>query len=198
MTDLFGQSMLLDGSMEYFPQWMDRRESNALLARLQSDIDWQQPSITLYGKSHPIPRLQAWMGDEPHTYRYSGTDFTSEIWPDYLASLAEHVGGIAGVEFNSVLLNLYRNGQDSMGWHSDDEPELGRAPVIASLSLGAERDFTLRRSGTTRQAHSLLLQHGSLLIMKAGMQSRWQHALPRRARVTEPRINLTFRRITAV
>ena len=85
-----------------------------------------------------------------------------------------------------------------MGWHSDDEPELGRAPVIASLSLAAARDFTLRRRATTRQAHSLLLQHGSLLIMKAGMQSRWQHALPRRARVTEPRINLTFRRITAV
>ena len=196
MADLFGQSMLLDGSMEYVPQWLSGKESDILLSRLQSDIDWQQPSITIYGKSHPIPRLQAWMGDRPHTYRYSGTDFTSDTWPGYLASLATILSGIAGVEFNSVLLNLYRNGQDSMGWHSDDEPELGDAPVIASLSLGAERDFTLRPCGSTRQAHSLRLEHGGLLIMKAGMQSHWQHALPRRAGVTEPRINLTFRRIT--
>ena len=197
MGDLFGQSMLLDGSMEYLPHWLSRGDSDKLLNRLQSDIEWQQPSITIYGKRHPIPRLQAWMGDRPHTYRYSGTDFTSVTWPDYLASLAKDLSQIAGVEFNSVLLNLYRNGQDSMGWHSDDEPELGETPVIASLSLGAERDFTLRPSGATRQAHCLALQHGSLLIMKAGMQSDWQHALPRRARVTEPRINLTFRRIIA-
>ena len=197
MADLFGQSMLLDGSMEYFPQWLSSHESDSLLSRLQSDIAWQQPSITIYGKRHPIPRLQAWMGNRAHTYRYSGTDFTSVTWPDYLASLAKDLSQIAGVEFNSVLLNLYRNGQDSMGWHSDDEPELGETPVIASLSLGAERDFTLRPSGATRQAHSLPLQHGSLLIMKAGMQSDWQHALPRRAGVSEPRINLTFRKIIA-
>ncbi|HCG79197.1 MAG TPA: alpha-ketoglutarate-dependent dioxygenase AlkB [Oceanospirillales bacterium] len=197
MADLFGQSMLLDGSMEYFPQWLSSHESDSLLSRLQSDIAWQQPSITIYGKRHPIPRLQAWMGNRAHTYRYSGTDFTSVTWPDYLASLAKDLSQIAGVEFNSVLLNLYRNGQDSMGWHSDDEPELGETPVIASLSLGAERDFTLRPSGATRQAHSLPLQHGSLLIMKAGMQSDWQHALPRRARVSKPRINLTFRKIIA-
>ena len=197
MGDLFGQSMLLDGSMEYLPHWLSRGDSDKLLNRLQSDIEWQQPSITIYGKRHPIPRLQAWMGDRPHTYRYSGTDFTSVTWPDYLASLAKDLSQIAGVEFNSVLLNLYRNGQDSMWWHSDDEPELGETPVIASLSLGAERDFTLRPSGATRQAHSLPLQHGSLLIMKAGMQSDWQHALPRRAGVSEPRINLTFRKIIA-
>ena len=197
MSDLLGQSMLLDGSMEYFPQWLSGKESDILLSRLQTDIAWQQPSISIYGKSHPIPRLQAWMGDRAHTYRYSGTDFTSVIWPDYLASLAKDLSRIAGVEFNSVLLNLYRNGQDSMGWHSDDEPELGEAPVIASVSLGAERDFTLRPSGATRQAHSLRLQHGSLLIMRAGMQSDWQHALPRRAGVSEPRINLTFRKIIA-
>ena len=183
--------------MEYFPQWLSSHESDSLLSRLQSDIAWQQPSITIYGKRHPIPRLQAWMGNRAHTYRYSGTDFTSVTWPDYLASLAKDLSQIAGVEFNSVLLNLYRNGQDSMGWHSDDEPELGETPVIASLSLGAERDFTLRPSGATRQAHSLPLQHGSLLIMKAGMQSDWQHALPRRAGVSEPRINLTFRKIIA-
>ena len=195
MADLFGQSMLLDGSMEYFPQWLSSQESDSLLSRLQSDIAWQQPSLTIYGKRHPIPRLQAWMGNRAHTYRYSGTDFTSETWPGYLALLAATLSDTAGVQFNSVLLNLYRNGQDSMGWHSDDEPELGEAPVIASLSLGAERDFTLRPCGAARQAHSLRLEHGSLLIMKAGMQSHWQHALPRRARVTEPRINLTFRRI---
>ena len=183
--------------MEYFPQWLSSHESDSLLSRLQSDIAWQQPSLTIYGKRHPIPRLQAWMGNRAHTYRYSGTDFTSVTWPDYLASLAKDLSQIAGVEFNSVLLNLYRNGQDSMGWHSDDEPELGETPVIASLSLGAERDFTLRPSGATRQAYSLPLQHGSLLIMKAGMQSDWQHALPRRARVSEPRINLTFRKIIA-
>lgn len=160
-----------------------------------SNLNWQQPVITLYGKEHPIPRLQAWLGDHPYKYRYSGQDFIAELWPKSISRIAHDISNETGVTMNSVLVNLYRDGQDCMGWHADDELELGLDPVIASLSLGATRDFTIRRTGTTRQAGRIALDNGSLLIMKAGMQNRWQHALPKRARVNTPRINLTFRQI---
>ncbi|MEC8103316.1 MAG: alpha-ketoglutarate-dependent dioxygenase AlkB [Pseudomonadota bacterium] len=184
-----------NGDFEYLPAWLSEASAKHLFADLMANLCWQQPSITLYGKQHPIPRLQAWLGDRPHKYRYSGQDFIADIWPDSVADIARDISAETGVLMNSVLVNLYRDGQDSMGWHADDEPELGPDPVIASLSLGATRDFALRRTGTTRQAGRIALSDGSLLVMKAGMQSRWQHALPKRARVKLPRINLTFRQI---
>ena len=175
--------------------WLSEVAAQSLFSDLMSNLNWQQPVVTLYGKQHPIPRLQAWLGDHPYKYRYSGQDFIAELWPKSIARLAHDISNETGVTMNSVLVNLYRDGQDCMGWHADDELELGLDPVIASLSLGATRDFTIRRTGTTRQAGRIALSNGSLLIMKAGMQSRWQHALPKRARVNTPRINLTFRQI---
>ena len=187
--------ILADGYLELIPGYLPAARADDLYSALLNDCSWEQPSLTLYGKSHPIPRLQSWLGDEAIDYRYSGQTFTSAIWPAYVKQLAEELSERCNVQFNSVLANLYRNGEDSMGWHADDEPELGTDPVIASVSLGAERDFALRRTGVSRQAGNLALPHGSLLIMQAGMQSRWQHSVPKRKRVSEPRINLTFRHI---
>jgi len=195
MNDLFEDSLLLNGHIDFLADWLPVEESNALFNRLLSDTRWEQPSLMLYGKEHPIPRLQSWLGDDEYRYRYSGKDFVSERWPQSLAELARRISDAADCQFNSVLINLYRDGHDSMGWHADDEPELGKEPVIASLSLGATRDFALRPTGSTRQAARIPLTHGSLMIMKAGMQTHWQHSIPRRARVQDARINLTFRRL---
>ncbi|MEK9765348.1 MAG: alpha-ketoglutarate-dependent dioxygenase AlkB [Thalassolituus sp.] len=188
--------ILADGYLELIPGYLPAVRADDLYSALLNDCAWEQPSLTLYGKSHPIPRMQSWLGADAINYRYSGQTFTSAIWPAYVKQLAEELSAHCNVQFNSVLANLYRNGEDSMGWHADDEPELGTDPVIASVSLGAERDFAIRRTGVSRQAGNLALPHGSLLIMRAGMQSRWQHSVPKRKRVCEPRINLTFRHIS--
>ncbi|MDF1764669.1 MAG: alpha-ketoglutarate-dependent dioxygenase AlkB [Oleibacter sp.] len=186
---------LLNGNMRYYPHFLSEADAHSLMDQLMSEIAWQSGEVTLYGKSHYIPRLQAWLGESAYAYRYSGHTLVSETWPNSLSSLAQQISILSQCDFNTVLGNLYRNGQDSMGWHADDEPELGHFPVIASLSLGAERDFVLRPIGETRQSAKISLAHGSLLIMNAGMQSRWQHALPKRARCNAPRMNLTFRKI---
>ena len=187
---------LADGYLELIPGYLPAQRADALLSALLNDCHWEQPSLTLYGKSHPIPRLQSWLGSDAIDYRYSGQTFTSSVWPNYVEQLSDELSLRCGIRFNSVLANLYRNGEDSMGWHADDEPELGNDPIIASISLGAERDFAIRRTGVSRQAGNLALPHGSLLIMQAGMQSHWQHSVPKRKRVSEPRINLTFRQIS--
>ena len=168
-------------------------DSPALFHQLLNTILWQQGYVTLYGKRHLIPRLQAWYGDPDAGYRYSGEALTPLPWTAELKQLKDELQTMTGLPLNSVLANLYRNGQDKMGWHADDETELGEQPQILSLSLGACRDFALRPKGASRQHSQVALTDGSLLWMKAGMQSRWQHALPARARVTTPRINLTFR-----
>ena len=174
---------------------LENAEAEQLLAELLDNLPWQQPSVRLFGKSHPVPRLQSWHGDPGTGYRYSGLELQPEPWTPSLSRLRDRVSELSGRAFNSVLVNLYRDGQDSMGWHADDEPELGPAPWVASVSLGARRDFALRRKGSSRTWRSLPLEHNSLLLMPPAMQRRWQHALPKRARVTEPRVNLTFRRV---
>lgn len=170
-------------------------DADALLTELTATLPWQQPHITLYGRSHPVPRLQSWHGDADAGYRYSGLAMTPQPWTPALARLRDQVAAACGHHFNSVLANLYRDGRDSMGWHADDEPELGPQPWIASLSLGATRDFALRRKGAGRTALTLPLRHNQLLLMPPAMQQHWQHALPRRLRVEQPRLNLTFRLI---
>lgn len=187
--------VLLDGDLHYFPTFLSPDNADKLFQQLFCSLPWRQESLTIYGRRQVSPRLQCWLGERDLSYRYSGKTFVSEAWDPQLQQLAASISQQLQQPFNSVLANLYRDGQDSMGWHSDDEAELGPAAVIASLSLGAERDFTLRRRGESRQAGRLALAHGSLLVMNAGMQSRWQHALPKRANVQQPRINLTFRQI---
>ena len=179
--------------------WLAPAHADALFARLQETVPWENHRIRMFGREVASPRLSCWIGDPQATYVYSRTRFEPHPWSPVLAALNERVGDACGVRFNSVLANLYRDGADAMGWHSDDEPELGERPVIASLSLGATRRFLLRTRRGRGDAHRLELRlaHGSLLRMGGDTQRRYQHALPRRAGVTAPRINLTFRRITA-
>ncbi len=188
---------LLDGDLTLYPDAFAPGIALQLYQQLQREIAWRQETLTLYGKQHRCPRLQCWIGNPEASYRYSGKTFHPEPWSTTTAALNEIIRDSLGQPFNSVLANLYRDGQDSMGWHSDNEAELGPMAVIASLSLGATRDFSLRRIGETRQHLSIALPSGSLLVMNAGMQQRWQHALPKRRTINSPRINLTFRQIIA-
>ncbi|WP_017463233.1 alpha-ketoglutarate-dependent dioxygenase AlkB [Dyella ginsengisoli] len=179
--------------------WLAPAEADALLAELLVAIRWENHRIRIFGREVASPRLSCWIGDPGASYVYSGTRFDPHPWPEQLQGLRARVEQACGARFNSVLANLYRNGDDAMGWHSDDEPELGAQPVIASLSLGAERRFVFRprqRDKPGRRTSELRLAHGSLLRMAGDTQQLYQHALPRTTRVTMPRINLTFRHIS--
>ena len=167
-----------------------------LLAELVQTIDWRQDSVTLFGKTHPQPRLSAWYGEA--AYRYSGLTLQPNPWTTRLSAIREKVEAVTGHSYNSVLLNYYRDERDCMGMHSDDEPELGPRPTIASLSLGAIRDFRLKhRSRSDLDTVKLPLPSGSLLLMAGETQRHWRHGIARRSRPCDPRINLTFRRIFA-
>ncbi|PSJ44808.1 alpha-ketoglutarate-dependent dioxygenase AlkB [Zobellella endophytica] len=167
-------------------------EADAWFARLRCEIPWQQHRLRLFGRELDEPRLSCWMGEA--AYRYSGQTRAPEPWHPLVAEIGRRLAELCGQPFNGVLLNLYRDGRDSMGWHADDEPELGAEPVIASVSLGAARCFVLRHPGSGERRR-LELGHGSLLVMAGEMQHHWQHALPKTAGIDRPRINLTFRRL---
>jgi alkylated DNA repair dioxygenase AlkB len=175
--------------VDYHPGWVD--DADRLFDRLRGDIAWEQPTIRLYGRTVPIPRLTALMGDS--AYRYSGILNMPAPWPEALAELRERLRKHLGVNFNSCRANLYRDGTDSMGYHSDDEPELGPRPTIASISLGDRRRFLLRHR-TTRERWSWDLGHGDLLVMRDESQSDYGHAVPKTSRPVGLRMNLTFRR----
>lgn len=170
-------------------------DADALQQHLLTALPWRQEHIRLFGRQQLIPRQQCWVGDPELYYSYSGLTLTPEPWTSELLTLRDQVSELAGESFNSVLCNHYRSGQDSMGWHSDDEPELGPSPVIASVSLGQARRFHFRHRRQQHRRLQLLLPHNSLLIMPAGLQRDWQHQLPKSRRPLEPRINLTFRRV---
>jgi alkylated DNA repair dioxygenase AlkB len=176
-----------------YPSVFDKPESDRLLAELTQTIQWRQDWITIYGRSLPQPRLTAWYGDPGKSYTYSGITMNPAPWTPTLLTLKAKVDALAGVTFNSVLLNLYRDGTDSMGWHSDDEPELGTNPVIGSLSLGETRRFMLRHRFEKGLKHQLELTSGSFLLMRGTTQRYWQHQVPKTRRSVLPRINLTFR-----
>ena len=165
---------------------------------LQLAVNWSQPLLRVYGKVHPVPRLSCWIGDRGCSYRYSGVLHQPEDWISPLEELRDVLENHFGYRFNSLLLNRYRDGQDRMGWHADDEPELIREHPIASISLGASRAFRFRpRSPFAKHERSfnLILADGDLLIMDPPTQQHWQHCLPTRRNVTAERLNLTFRRI---
>jgi alkylated DNA repair dioxygenase AlkB len=186
---------LPDADLRYLPQWLAAPLADAWLAELIEQTPWQQPQISLYGRRVAIPRQVAWYGDAQASYRYSGLQHEPLAWTPMLATLRERLQDELGQPFNGVLLNYYRDGQDAMGWHSDDEPELGHEPLLASLSLGATRRFDLRRKGSQRIEHSIALEHGSLLVMGGATQHHWQHQIARTRKVRAPRLNLTFRLI---
>ena len=177
------------------PHWLPADEADGLFTSLRRDIAWEIHRIRLFGREVDSPRLSCWIGDPDAVYRYSGARFEPHAWPPALRSIRERLADELGVDFNSVLANLYRDGRDSMGWHSDDEPELGPVPVIASISLGAARRFVLKHRRAPDQKRVLELGHGSLLLMAGDTQRNYRHALPRTMRPVNERINLTFRQI---
>lgn len=181
--------------LRYLRNAVSSEDADRLLRVLPNALAWQQPTLRLFGRSHRQPRLVHWMGDRDAPYRYSGTTHLPQTWHPLVSQLRDTLARQCQAQFNSVLINYYRDGQDCMGWHADDEPELGNQPIIASVSLGAPRDFRLRRRDRSRPPQSIRLEHRSLLIMSGSCQEDWQHCLPRRARVNSPRINLTFRRV---
>lgn len=172
-------------------------EADQLFAELRAGLQWRQDRIRVYGKEHLIPRLNAWYADPGLRYCYSGLTLRPLAWTAPLSHIRARIREHCGIDFNSVLANYYRDGQDSVGWHSDDEPELGPQPVVASVSFGAVRRFDLRskqRDERGQRCHySLELGHGSLLMMHAGVQEHWQHCVARSRKVLKPRINLSFR-----
>lgn len=192
-TDRSLERLELPGAdLRLAPGWLPADEADALFAQLRQDIPWECHRIRMFGREVDSPRLSSWIGDPEAVYTYSRTRFVPHPWPASLLPLRERLSGALGVAFNSVLANLYRDGRDRMGWHSDDEAELGPRPVIASVSLGATRRFSLKPRAGGASRH-LDLPHGSLLVMAGDTQSAWRHALAGTARPVGARINLTFR-----
>jgi alkylated DNA repair dioxygenase AlkB len=189
------QLPLPDAEIWSDPDFLTTARADALLHRLRDEIVWETHRISLFGKQVDSPRLSCWIGDESASYVYSKTRFEPRPWSQTLDSLRMEIGNAASERFNSVLANLYPDGRDSMGWHSDDEPELGPQPVIASLSLGAERRFLLKHKRAGSKSFALELPHGSLLLMRGDTQMNYRHALPKTTRPIAERVNLTFRRI---
>ena len=186
---------LADADLRYFPRWVDADLADGWLSELSTQTPWSQPQIKLYGRSIAVPRLVAWYGDADAHYRYSGFTHEPLAWTPLLADIRQRVQQQVGQRLNGVLLNYYRDGQDAMGWHSDDERELGQQPLVVSLNLGATRRFDFRRKGTSRIEYSISLEHGSLLVMSGLTQHYWQHQIARTRKVRAPRLNLTFRQI---
>lgn len=188
-------------ALRWWPAWLGPEQASVLQEQLQAQVPWKQEAIQLYGRTHALPRLTCWMAEPGCRYRYSGLEQRIEPWHPAVLTLIDQLELLCGWRFNAVLLNLYRDGRDAMGWHADDEPELDAAAPIASLSLGASRSFRLRPkpgerlpdTGSPAAARTLELGHGDLLVMDPPTQRHWQHALPRRLRVHQPRLNLTFR-----
>lgn len=179
------------GELRLWPAWLCDDDADALFRELRAAAPWTQGHVTMFGKRVPEPRISAWVGDPGTVYRYSGRTNEPAPWPAGLRSLRRRLEEFVDARFNSALLNLYRDEKDSMGWHADDERELGVNPLIASLSLGQSRRFWLKhpRAPTVR----LTLEHGSLLVMSGTTQHHWKHSVPKERQPRRPRINVTFR-----
>ena len=203
-TDLFGNptepkdkpttglNKIKNGEYLFYPNFFSKSESDLLLQKLKDEIEWKQESMNMYGKQINFPRLTAWYGDNDKPYSFSGITLQPKIWTKELLEIKAKIEPLANVQFNSVLLNRYRSGNDSISWHTDAEKELGKNPVIASVNLGATRKFQLRHI-ETKEKIEIDLTHGSLLIMQGELQHFWQHQVPKTKKAVDERINLTFR-----
>ena len=195
---LIESKLILEGdrfaSMKYWSDWKGAIDAEKLLLRSIEEIPWRQDYIHMMGKKIPIPRLQNWFGVPGTSYTYSRITIPALPFPKWMNALRKEVQITTGEVFNSVLVNYYRDGKDSNDWHSDDEKELGNSPIIASISLGAERIFHLRHKDSKEKIKINLL-NGSLLLMGAGIQEYWQHKLAKTAVSVGPRINFTFRNL---
>ena len=191
-----GRTVISGADIEYIPDFLDIKFANRSLEELVAKVKWSQPKLQIFGRTVPSPRLSAWYGDKDSVYRYSGLINKPLPWLPNLLFLKNLIEELLRCPFNSVLLNLYRSGSDSMGWHRDNEPELGQNPVIASVSLGGIRRFLLRsREKSHRRTIECQPQNGSLLIMRGDTQRLWRHCVPKTRELVQPRLNLTFRQI---
>ena len=180
-----------DGRLDYYECFLPGPET--WLNNLKNKLNWRQDTITMFGKTHPIPRLQAWYGDAGASYSYSRIELKPNEWIPELLELKEGAEKLAKARFQGVLCNFYRDGRDYAALHSDNEPELGNRPVIASISLGTARKFKLRHSDG--EVVDIWPKSGSLLVMSGRLQESWKHELPKSLKIKEPRLNLTFRPI---
>ena len=188
------QSSPNDGTVYYYGKILNSKCASRIFDLLMKNILWKNDEVIIFGKRIITKRKAAWYGDSDYLYTYSNSTKQALPWTEELSWLRQIIEELIGTKFNSCLLNLYHDGNEGMGWHSDDEKSLGKNNTIASLSLGAERKFLFKHK-QTKQIVSLLLEHGSLLVMKKATQSNWLHSLPKSKDVIDSRINLTFRTI---
>jgi len=186
---------LPDAEVDHWAGFFDPNEARELFGALRAEIRWERHRVRIRGREMPCPRLSGWQGDA--TYAYSGLTLHPAPWTARVTEVRRRIEAVTEETFNSVLANLYRNGDDRMGWHADDEAELGPAPVIASASFGAPRRFLLRPKRGGGSSVPVVLEPGSLLVMRGGTQRNWMHSVPRTRKAIGPRINLTFRRVGA-
>ena len=184
-----------DGEAWFYEGLFSPEETGRYFNLLLNNVEWKHQPVKIFGREVLQPRLTAWFADSLKKYRYSGITMDAFEWTKELLEIREKVEKISGSGFNSALLNFYRNGNDSVGWHRDNEKELGPAPVIASVSLGAARKFELRNYSDNSEKVSILLTDGSLLLMKGNTQKAWEHRLPKSVKQLDARINITFRNI---
>ncbi|MGQ8364954.1 alpha-ketoglutarate-dependent dioxygenase AlkB family protein [Glaciecola sp. 1036] len=190
----FERLKLNDADLIYSRKWLPYDAAWEYFETLHKELPWSRDNIVLFGKTRKIPRLQSWHGEHNASYMYSGIKMLPKPWTPALLALKAKCEQVCNTEFNSVLANLYRDGMDSMGFHSDDEKELGKYPIIASVSLGQSRNLDFVHK-INQQKHRVELHHGSLLIMRGSTQEYWNHGINKTKQVASPRINLTFRQI---
>ncbi|WGD35092.1 alpha-ketoglutarate-dependent dioxygenase AlkB [Olleya sp. YS] len=193
---LFNEEIKLnlpDAEISYFPNFFNQEEANQFYKVLLNDIPWQQDDITIFGKTYAQPRLTALLADNNKPYSYSNITMHPHVFDSALNEIKKRVEQHVGITFTTCLANLYRDGQDSNGWHADNEKELGKNPTIASVSFGEARYFNLKHRHNKNLKQKLLLEHGSLLLMKGETQHHWLHQIAKTKKVVKPRINLTFR-----
>ena len=187
---------LSDGEILFMRNFLTPTEAKHYFNLLQNNISWKQEEVRFYGKTYPVPRKTAWYGYEGFNYSYSGITCFPEVWTKELLEIKSQIEQfIPEEDFTSVLLNLYSNGNDKMGWHADNEKELGINPTIASVSLGETRRFDIKNKNNSELQYKFELTSGSLLIMRGALQHHWIHQIPAQKKVKNARINLTFRTI---
>jgi len=197
--DLFSKEKqhfkLPNAELIYIPQFYSTEKSDLYFKIIETETNWQHDDITVFGKTYKQPRLTALYGESDQPYSYSNIVMHPEPFTNTLQEIKDNVASISNFNFNTLLINLYRDGNDSNGWHADNEKELGEKPIIASLSFGEERPFHFKHRTIKTQRHKLILEHGSLLIMKGEMQQYWLHQIAKTKKQIKPRINLTFRKL---
>ncbi len=197
MNSLFPSEKIIfdvpNAIIEYYPNFFEEAQAKLFFDKLYHEIPWQQDAITVFGKTHPQPRLTALFGNEGKPYSYSNIVMQPHSWNPLLTFIKNEIEEECNEYFTTVLLNLYRDGKDSNGWHADNEKELGRNPVIASVSFGSERSFHLQHNSIPEAKLKITLGNGSLLLMKGETQHFWKHQISKTTKEINPRINLTFR-----